>query len=149
MIKLVVEYWTPAIIWLAMMYLFSTDMMSSGETSRFVVPMLTFFFPALSPAQIDLWHGVIRKLAHVTEYFILASLLYRSLTFEHPNRMTAKLRTMTFIVLAALMDELHQSFTASRTASLLDVGYDCLGGVWALWLITMYEVRRLRPRSVL
>ena len=147
--KLVLEYWTPAVLWLVMMYFFSTDMMSSGETSQFIVPMLTFFFPGLSPAQINLWHGVIRKLAHVTEYFILASLLYRCLTFDHPNRINAKLRTIIFITLAALIDELHQSFTASRTASIVDVGYDCLGGVWALWLITMYELRRLRPRSIL
>jgi VanZ family protein len=147
--KLVVEYWTPLLIWLAAMFFFSTDFMSSGETSRFIVPVLTFIFPGISPGEISLWHGVIRKLAHITEYFILAMLLYRSLKFENRDPVDARLRTIVFVVLVALMDELHQGFTASRTASLVDVGYDGLGGVWALWLITTYEGRYLRPHPVL
>jgi VanZ family protein len=147
--RLVVEYWTPVIVWLLIMYTFSTDMMSSGETSRFIVPVLTFIFPGISPTEVTVWHGVIRKLAHVTEYFILASLVYRSLKFENPDLIDTRLRTITFILLAALLDEFHQSFTASRQASIVDVGYDCLGGVWALWFITTYEFRRLRPRSFL
>jgi VanZ family protein len=137
------------LVWLFTMYMFSTDMMSSSETSRFIVPLLTFVFPGLSPAEIQLWHGVIRKFAHITEYFILAVFVYRSMKYEHPDLLDAILRSIAFIVLAALMDELHQSFTPSRTASIVDVGYDCLGGVWALWLITAYEGRRLRPHPVL
>ena len=147
--RLAFEYWAPILVWLLSMYLFSTDMMSSSETSRFIVPVLTFFFPSLTPAEITFWHAVIRKLGHVAEYFILAGLVYRGLKFENPDLINAKLRTITFIALAALLDEFHQSFTAFRTASIVDVGYDCLGAVWALWLITTYEFRRLRPRSVL
>ena len=131
------------------MFFFSTDFMSSSETSRFIVPVLTFVFPGISPGEIEFWHGVIRKFGHVTEYFILAALVDRALVHEHPDLVEAKLRTIAFIVLVALLDELHQSFTASRTASIVDVGYDCLGAVWALWLITTYEFRRLRPHSVL
>jgi VanZ family protein len=59
------------------------------------------------------------------------------------------LRTMTFVFTTALLDEWHQSFTASRGASLVDVGYDCVGGVLALWLITTYETWRLRSHSIL
>jgi VanZ family protein len=147
--KLILEYWTPLLVWLLAMFFFSTDVMSSSETSRFIIPVLAFFFPGLSPGEIQLWHGVVRKFAHVMEYFILAVFVYRSLTHEYPNLVDAKLRAISFIVLAALLDELHQGFTAFRTASIVDVGYDCLGGVWALWLITTYEARRLRPRSVL
>ena len=147
--RLVVEYWVPILIWLSMMYVFSTDMLSSSETSRFIVPALTFFFPHLQSADLSFWHEVIRKLAHIAEYFILAGLVYRGLKFEHPDLIDAKFRTIGFIALAALLDEFHQSFTASRRASIVDVGYDCLGAVWALWLITTYEFRRLRPRSVL
>jgi len=139
----------PLLVWLLTMFSFSTDMMSSVETSRFIVPLLTFFLPGLSAGEIELWHGVIRKCAHVTEYFILAMFLYRSLKFEHPDLVDAKLRTIVFVVLVALMDELHQGFTASRTASLADVGYDGLGGLLALWLITTYEGRHLRPHPIL
>ena len=67
---------------------------------------------------------------------------------EHDSSVT-KLRTMTFVLMAALLDEWHQSFTALRGASIVDVGYDCVGGVLALCLITAYETWRLRSRSVL
>ena len=147
--KLIFEYWTPVLVWLLAMFFFSTDMMSSGETSRVIVPVLTFLFPGLPPGDIEVWHGVIRKFAHIAEYFILAMLVYRSVKYEHPTLVDAKVRTIAFIGMVALFDELHQSFTASRTASLFDVGYDWFGGVWALWLVTTYEGRHLRPRSVL
>ena len=147
--KLIVEYWIPIVAWLLVMFLFSTDMMSSSETSRFIVPALKFLFPGLTESGISFWHGVIRKLAHVTEYFILATFVYRALKFERPNLIDAKLRTIVFVALAALLDEFHQSFVPSRTATIIDVGYDCLGGVWALWMIAVYEFRRLRSHTLL
>ena len=147
--KLALEYWAPLLLWIGTMFFFSTDVFSSSQTSRIIIPILTFFFPGLSPDQLDLWHGVIRKLAHITEYFILALLTYRSVRYDETDPAQAKLRTMTFIVLAASLDEIHQRFTAFRTPSPVDVGYDCLGAVWALWLITTYEIRHLRPHSFL
>lgn len=146
---LVFEYWTPLLVWLLTMFFFSTDLMSSSETSKFIVPILTFVFPGLSPGEITLWHGVIRKLAHIAEYFILAVLVYRSLKYEHPDLMDATMRAISFVVSIALLDEFHQSFTAYREASIVDVGYDCVGGVWALWVMTSYEIRRLRSYSIL
>ena len=123
--------------------------MSSRETSRFIVPILKFLLPGVSPAGIDFWHAVIRKFAHVSEYFILAVLIYRALRIDGCGRIDANLRTIVFVALAALLDEFHQSFVPSRTATIIDVGYDCLGGVWALWIIAAYEFRRLRSHPVL
>jgi VanZ family protein len=147
--KLTLEYWTPIVVWLLSMYLFSTDMMSSSETSRFIVPILKFLFPGISPSGIDFWHAVIRKFSHVTEFFILAALIYRALRFDGRGRIDANLRTIVFVALAALLDEFHQSFVPSRTATIIDVGYDCLGGIWALWMIAAYEFRRLRSHPIL
>ncbi len=147
--RLIVEYWTPLVLWLVIIFFFSTDLFSAGQTSRVILPILAFFFPSLSPAELQVWHGVIRKFGHITEYFILAVFTYRSFRFEQSNSMQAKLRTIVFVVLAASLDELHQRFTAFRTPSPVDVGYDCLGAVWALWLITAYETRRIRTHTVL
>ena len=147
--KLALEYWAPLLLWIGTMFFFSTDVFSSSQTSRIIIPILTFFFPGLSPHQLDLWHGAIRKLAHITEYFILAFFTYRSMKYHQTDPAQAKLLTITFVVLAASLDEIHQRFTAFRTPSSVDVGYDCLGAVWALWLITTYEIRRLRPHSFL
>ena len=145
----VLEYWIPLLLWLLLIFFFSTDIFSSDETSDFIVPLLTFFFPGLSPQQIDFWHGVIRKCGHITEYFILAGFVYRSLKYDQPDLVQVNVRAVLFVLGVALLDEFHQGLTVSRSPSIVDVGYDCLGGVWALWLITTYEIRRLHSHSVL
>lgn len=147
--KLALEYWAPLLVWILIIFVFSTDFFSATETSKVVVPILSFFFPNLTLQELNLWHGVIRKLGHITEYFILALFAYRSIRHEQPDLAQAKLMTIMFIALAAGFDEIHQRFTAFRTPSPVDVGYDCLGAVCALWLITTYETWRLRTRSVL
>jgi VanZ family protein len=147
--KLVFEYWGPVVVWLITIFFFSTDRFSASETSRVVIPVLTLLFPQLSPAELDLWHGVVRKFSHVAEYFILATFTYRSLKYTQQDLAQSKLRTITLVLFAAILDELHQGLTMSRTPSLVDVGYDCVGGVWALWLITGYETWRLRSHPVL
>jgi VanZ family protein len=147
--KVVLEYWAPLLVWLLTMFFLSTDFFSSFETSRVIVPILHFFFPGLTHGQLALWHGVIRKLAHITEYFILTLFAYRSIRHDQPNLAHAKLKTIAFVVFAASLDEIHQRLTAFRTPSPVDVGYDCLGAVWALWLIATYESRRLRTYSFL
>jgi VanZ family protein len=147
--KLAVEYWAPLLVWILVIYVFSTDIFSSSETSKIIVPILRFFFPHLAPQELNLWHGVIRKLAHITEYFILALFTYRSIRHEEPDLVQAKLMTIAFVALAASFDELHQKFTAFRTPSPVDVAYDCFGAVCALALITTYETWRLRTRSLL
>jgi len=143
------EYQLPVLVWLMLIFLFSTDAFSAKETSSIIVPVLTYLFPAFSPEQIDFWHLAIRKFGHVTEYFILAVLAYRCFKYEQTDLIDTRVKTITFVFLAALSDEGHQWFTASRGASIVDVGYDCLGAVWALWLITIYETRRLHSHSIL
>jgi|SRR6266850_1006724 len=143
------EYWSPLVVWLLSIFVFSTDAFSAGETSRFILPLLTFLFPGLSPHQLDIGHAVVRKLAHVTVYFVLALLAYRTLRHERCGVLNAKVWTGLLVLLAASSDEFHQSLTLNRGASIVDVGYDCLGALWALWLISTYENRRLRSHSIL
>jgi VanZ family protein len=147
--RLAVEHWIPVVLWLLVIFIFSSDSFSADETSGFIIPLLKFFFPFLSFQELHFWHGVIRKAGHVTEYFILAFFTYRSLTHHEPNLIQAKMVTLSFVFLAASADEIHQRFTNFRTGSAVDVGYDCLGAVFALWLFTIYETWRLRTHPVL
>jgi len=134
-----VEYWLPLIIWLAIIYSFSTDEFSSNNTAGIIEPVLHFLFPGLSPSQLDLWHAVIRKLGHISEYAILAWLTYRAIRFDETDPLKAKVRTFQFLVLAAMTDEFHQSLTRSRGASIVDVGYDSFGGLIVLWIGTLFK----------
>lgn len=146
---LILEYWTPLLLWLVTLFFLSTDTFSAGETSRVLLPLLRLVAPGLSAQELQFWHGAIRKSAHVGGYFILALLAYRVFAREMSDLVAAKLRTAVFVLLVALADEFHQSLTVSRGASIVDVGYDCLGAVGALFVITAYENRRIRSCSVL
>ncbi|HEU6444293.1 MAG TPA: VanZ family protein [Gaiellaceae bacterium] len=65
------------------------------------------------------WDLLLRKLAHATEYAILAALLVRAL--GRPG--WAAVAGVAY----AISDEIHQSFVEGREGSPLDVGVDAVG----------------------
>ena len=156
---LAIEYWLPLLLWLGAIHFFSTDVLSSSETSRFIGPLLKYFFPNWPLAEIEFWHGVFRKCGHVAEYFVLTALTYRCIIQNHPNPTNAKVVTILILLATACIDEFHQSLTMTRLGSLIDVGYDGIGGVSALWLAyategryqtqSCYESRRLHSHPIL
>ncbi len=131
------EYWFPLVVWLGLIYFFSTDSFSADETSHFIEPILRFLFPRISSEEIIFWHGILRKLGHVSEYSVLAVLAYRALKLDAADLLAAKVRSFEFVLLIALTDEFHQALTQYRGASMIDVGYDCLGGLLLFWLATV------------
>jgi len=90
---------------------------------------------------IDMLHGLIRKAGHVTEYFILGLLLFRAIRGNSQQgwRLRWAVYAVIGVVLYALSDELHQSFSSSRTSSLVDVGIDSAGGVLSQFAIIFRE----------
>ncbi len=88
---------------------------------------------------------IVRKCAHVTEYAILAMLLWRALrrgTSLKPE--TPILFIVVWLVCAvfAASDEFHQSFVSSRTATLGDVLIDICGGFVGLAMCWAFATRR-------
>jgi VanZ family protein len=125
--------WGPLILWMLLISGLSTDAFSAAETGRLLLPLLRFLFPNMSPATLILLHGVTRKAAHVAEFAILALLWYRALDPSGSGWQT-KTVLRVFILAAAFgaLDEAHQLFVPSRTASIGDVGWDSLGAVLGL-----------------
>src|SRR5688500_10779108 len=74
-----VKYWLPVLLWMVFIFIGSTDLMSAEHTSRFIGPFLRWFAPDITDATIASIQLVVRKSAHLTEYAILAALLYRAL----------------------------------------------------------------------
>lgn len=133
-------YWLPPIIWLAAIFFFSTDSFSGENTGSLLYDIAHKIFPSLTLEQFRPIHFVIRKTAHFTEYGILALTLFRA--FRSGNSIRWKwswaLYSWLAVVGYALSDEYHQSFVASRTASINDSFVDIAGGTTALlvlWLI--------------
>ncbi|BDG37604.1 hypothetical protein PcaKH15_35100 [Parageobacillus caldoxylosilyticus] len=84
---------------------------------------------------------IVRKLAHLTEYGILAVLVWRALS---PKR-TAYAGAWLFATLYAMTDEWHQSFEPGRTATPKDVAIDSCGALIAL-MVTFFCMRRRKKK---
>jgi VanZ family protein len=125
----------PALAWMVLIFLGSSDVLSAEHTSRFLVPFLHWLNPQMSIAAIVSIQTVIRKLGHVTEYAILAVLLWRAL--RSGQNLRSRIAILFFAVwiacaIFAVSDEFHQSFVPSRTASAHDVMIDTCGALIGL-----------------
>ena len=118
--------------------------MSAEHTSRIIVPLLRWFFPTISPITLVRVEFFLRKAAHVSEYAVLAVLLYRG--FVHTalkgRRALSAGLVLLFCAAYAASDEFHQSFVPSRTASLRDVMIDLCGATLAVLLYWSIATRR-------
>ena len=76
---------------------------------------------------IERIHRPVRKLAHVTEYFLLAVSISFPLYVYGIRGMWLPLLAGGFCVGFAALDEYHQSFVAGRGPSKKDVGIDSIG----------------------
>jgi VanZ family protein len=137
-----VRRWVPVIIWVLVIFTASTDLMSATHTSRFIGPFLRWLMPDISGATIVAIQLLVRKVAHVTEYAILAALLLRALrgAARHIEWHLLLLACALAAVCAAL-DEYHQSFVSSRTAAVGDVLIDICGALLGLVLFSWLALR--------
>jgi VanZ family protein len=90
--------WGPVVVWAAVIFALSS-------------------IPSLGSG-LGTWDLALRKLAHVTEYAILAFLLRRAL---------ATPAAVAVAVAYAVSDEFHQTFVRGREGRARDVAVDALG----------------------
>jgi VanZ family protein len=133
----------PLVAWLVFISYASSDSFSAANTSRIIGPLVLWFFPNTSPESMLVIHLVVRKIAHFTEYAILAYLAARAFRTSDRSAIASRwfVIALGLIVIYALIDEYHQSFVPSRTASIYDSMIDMSGG-----LVTLLILRR-RSRS--
>lgn len=83
---------------------------------------------------------LIRKLAHFTEYMILAVLiiLYINYTFKTPKYIYLFLLSIIICIIYASLDEFHQLFVSGRTGKFVDVCIDTSGALMGLILCSTY-----------
>lgn len=138
------KYWAPPLIWMALIFYFSTDALSSENTGSYLELILGSLGIRLSPETLNQIHFAIRKAAHFTEYAILSALLYRAFRGGRGSIWRGSWALSTALVLAvyALLDEFHQTFTATRSGSIYDSAIDFTGGLTALLLIRLYSLKK-------
>jgi VanZ family protein len=118
----------------------STSVLSAQQTSRFIGPFLKWFKPDISDAAISRVQLVVRKTGHLSEYAILALLLWYAWrkpvkNDQRPWRWPEAAVALTLAGLYSASDEIHQSFIPSRQGQVSDVLIDISGAAIGLFLL--------------
>ncbi len=139
--------WLPAILWSALIFFLSTDTFSAAHTGSILEPVLRWFIPSISADTIDEIHFLIRKSAHFSEYFVFSLLIYRGIRAGRQGWHWSWAFAAWFIAAVySCLDEIHQSFVASRTASPWDSLLDSTGALVALFVLFLFYRLFRRPR---
>lgn len=134
--------YAPLVLWIGVIFYFSSMQGASSNTSRFLRPILEYLFPNTPEATLLIYHSYIRKFAHFAEYAVLAFWMVRAAAgsaFE-PLRKNGFLFAFGLVLVIASADELNQSLNPARTSSAYDVLLDCFGGV--AMIAALYMIRR-------
>lgn len=139
--------WWPALLWATVIFSMSTDTFSSEHTGSIIEPILRWIYPAITAEQFEIIHHVTRKTAHFTEYFVFALLLFRGIRRGRSGwRWSWGLLALFIAAIYSALDEIHQAFVASRTASPYDSLLDSFGALAAIGFLFLW-FRRRAPKT--
>lgn len=139
------------LLWVAVIFSFSLQPgeVSGSLSGSFLRTVLEWFTPGvfekletMPQEQLDMWHMVLRKCAHFTEFAVLGVL--SSLTLLQTKVSRRVLMAMAFCLVVASMDETLQLFVDGRAGRVVDVMID---GAGALAGIGMIAVGRQRYKN--
>lgn len=147
--------WLPVVAWMVVIFLFSAQTgmvsgrLSGGLTVRvaaWLTPNWALLSEAEQAAKLEIWHLVVRKAAHVTEFAVLGGLLMNAWARQRRQAGVCEgaLAVLCGLLYAAL-DEFHQMFVPERGPAVTDVLIDLGGvliGVLIIWWITYYILRK-------
>ncbi|HSC78047.1 MAG TPA: VanZ family protein [Candidatus Acidoferrales bacterium] len=125
------------ILWAVVIALLSTRGFDTAFTYKLLKAVNEFWTLGYTVAQLREANAIVRKLAHVSEYFILGLLLWRALRRGRDEAWRWSWAVGTLLLGAAWagLDELHQLFERGRGSSVVDIGWDSLGLLLALVVI--------------
>jgi len=119
---------------------------SSGEKSGFLANLVLNFLgfitnKNLSYFNIELINFVIRKFAHISEYFLLmlSNYYFFSNIIKNKNIRIILLYSLLFTLAYSISDEFHQSFISTRVGTYHDVLIDSVGILIAYFIIFEYK----------
>ena len=109
--------WLPVILWAVVIFTFSS-------------------IPQIKVSQFFLWDFITKKIAHISEYAILFTLIFRATKGNY-------LMSFILTILYSASDEYHQSFIQGRTARFYDLGFDLTGANIASYIL--WKLRQILP----
>jgi len=108
--------WLPVVIWAVVIFLFSS-------------------YPTSRASEIHWKDFIVKKTAHVVEYAIFCSLIFRAMKGSGMSSKKAAIYALGISILYGLTDEYHQSLTPGRDPRIRDVGFDTIGSVLSMYII--------------
>jgi VanZ family protein len=134
----------PLILWAALIFIGSTDLLSASNTGGVLARPVLWLFPHLSETKLKIFQFVVRKAGHFTEYAILALMAARASRTSSRELLRNRWfwTSLLLVVAYSLSDEFHQSFVPSRTGSIYDCMIDSFGGLVALVFLAVRKRRR-------
>jgi VanZ family protein len=138
--------WVPVALWLVVIMLESTDLMSSQHTGSVLLSLLVPVFGPIDPVKFDVFHYLLRKSGHFIGYGILSLLLFRALRSTVTQRLVSVgLLSVALTGVVASLDEWHQTYIPSRTGCVQDVVFDTFAATCVqLFLLGVLYVSRKR-----
>lgn len=138
------------ILWMGVIFIFSSKTgsestkQSDGFISITIGNIVSIFDKSLTNEEkeriIDIVEVPIRKIAHITEYFILTILVSLFVNSYKISIKNVVYITFAICILYSCSDEIHQLFVSDRSGQIIDVLIDSIG--ISIWLIIYYLYKR-------
>ena len=133
--------WLLLITWMLLIFYFSNQP-NSGEKTFNIINHTT---KINSPQTLKMINYLVRKSAHITEYFILAILTISLLKEYITNYKLIYTLSIFICFIYAITDEIHQHFIVGRTAIFKDVIIDTTGSL--LLVIILVIKKKLNKKA--
>ena len=114
--KKILKFWAPPVLWAMVIFFFSSQ-------------------PSVRTIDIYWQDFILKKTAHMIEYGVLATLLYRAFMGSDFTKKKALIFSLVLTIFYAATDEIHQAYIPGREARLRDVIFDTIGASLALYSI--------------
>ena len=137
------------ILWMGLIFSFSnqTGTSSSSLSTKVLTRIAITIDKDMTDEEIDefvdKYSFIIRKVAHLTIYFVLGILAYINLREYMKVTPALVIYSIIFCLVYASTDEIHQLLVNGRSGNIYDVILDTCGSTLAI-LISYYSRRRLK-----
>jgi VanZ family protein len=139
--------WLMVLSWMVIIFVFSAqNSYNSSNNNRFIVDVFNGLGINIDEILRGQANFIIRKLAHMTEYFILFLLVFNALKMDVKFRRNLLLSIVVVFVYASL-DEIHQSFVPGRACMFTDVLIDTAGAGIALVEKVIVKKKKVLPQT--
>ena len=129
--------WILVIIWMGIIFYFSSmngeisQNQSRGFLYHTITKIITFFDKNIDEEEkkqlVIKYDPIIRKIAHISIYFILEILVFIALNQYDLNIKKIIFYSFLICIIYACTDELHQTFVSKRSGKIIDVLIDTIG----------------------